>query len=89
LKQKYGDGIEVVALAVESPEDQIRSTVKSLSPDLHWAIADAGVARAFGDITAVPTLFLFDRDGKKARIVYGAPPELHDSVGKALDALMR
>ena len=89
LKQKYGDGIEVVALAVESPEDQIRSTVKSFSPDLHWAIADAGVARAFGDITAVPTLFLFDRDGRKARIVYGAPPELHDSVGKVLDELMR
>ena len=89
LKQKYGDSIEVVALAVESPEDQIRSTVKSLSPDLPWAIADAGVARAFGDITAVPTLFLFDRDGKKARIVYGAPPELHDTVGKALDELMK
>jgi thiol-disulfide isomerase/thioredoxin len=89
LKQKYGDGLEVLALAVESPEDQIRSTVKSLSPDLHWAIADAGVARAFGDITAVPTLFLFDRDGKKARIVYGAPPELHASVGKLLDELMR
>jgi thiol-disulfide isomerase/thioredoxin len=89
LKQKYGDGIEVVALAVESPEDQIRSTVKTYSPDLHWAIADARTAGEFGDITAVPTLFLFDRDGRKARIVYGAPPELHDSVGRVLDELMR
>jgi thiol-disulfide isomerase/thioredoxin len=41
LKRKYGDNLAVVALAVESPDDQIRSTVKSLSPDLGWAISDA------------------------------------------------
>lgn len=89
LKQKYGDRIEVVALAVESPEHQIRSTAKAFGPDLRWAVADADTARAFGDITAVPTLFLFDREGKKAQIVYGAPPDLHDSVRKILDELMR
>ncbi len=31
LKKKYGDNLAVLALAVESPEDQIRSTVASLS----------------------------------------------------------
>jgi thiol-disulfide isomerase/thioredoxin len=74
LKPKHGDKLAIVALAVESPEDQIHSTVNSLSPDLHWAIADAPTAQAFGDITAVPTLFLFDRSGKTSRILYGAPP---------------
>ena len=64
LQHQYGDKLAVVALAVESPEDQIRSTVKSLSPDLHWAIADAPTAAAFGDITSVPTLFLFDPRAK-------------------------
>ena len=89
LKRKYGDNIAILALAVESPEDQIRSTVSSLSPDLRWAIADAPAAQAFGDITAVPTLFLFDRSGKTSRVLYGAPPDLHDQVQKSLDALLK
>ena len=67
LKQKYGDKLAVVALAVESPEAGIRTTAASLSPDLRWAITDAATAQAFGDITAVPTLFLFDRSGKTAQ----------------------
>jgi thiol-disulfide isomerase/thioredoxin len=89
LKRKHGDDIAILALAVESPEDQIRSTVSSLSPDLHWAIADASTAQAFGDITAVPTLFLFDRSGKTSGVLYGAPPDLHDRVQKSLDSLLK
>lgn len=89
LKQKYGDRLAVVALAVESPEDQIRSTAGSLSAGLHWAIADAATAQAFGDITSVPTMFLFGRDGKTARVLYGAPPDLHEQAGKVLDELTR
>jgi thiol-disulfide isomerase/thioredoxin len=89
LKRKHGNNIAILALAVESPEDQIRSTVNSLSPDLHWAITDVPTAQSFGDITAVPTLFLFDRSGKTSRILYGAPPDLHDQVEKTLDSLLK
>jgi thiol-disulfide isomerase/thioredoxin len=89
LKHKYGDNIVILALAVESPEDGIRSTAASLSPDLRWAITDAPTARAFGDITAVPTMFLFDRSGKTARVLYGAPPDLHEQATKILDGLVR
>jgi thiol-disulfide isomerase/thioredoxin len=87
LKQKHGDKLAVVALAVESPEAQIKSVASSYSPSLHWAITDAATAQAFGDITAVPTLFLFDRNGKTAGVLYGAPPDLHDRVGEVLDRL--
>ena len=89
LKRKHGDKLAVVALAVESPEDQIRSTVASLSPDLRWAIADAKTAQGFGDITSVPTLFLFDRAGKTARVVYGAPPDLHQQAEQVLETLVK
>ena len=89
LQRKHGDNLAILALAVDSPEDQIRSTASSLSPALHWAITDAPTAQSFGDITAVPTLFLFDRSGKTSRILYGAPPELHLQVEKALDTLMK
>ena len=78
----------VVALAVESPEDKVRELAGSLSPDLHWAITDAKTAESFGDITSVPTMFLFDRNGKVASMIYGAPPDLHQQVEKTLDALV-
>jgi thiol-disulfide isomerase/thioredoxin len=89
LKGKYGDNIAIVALAVDSPEIEIRSTVRSLSPDLNWAITDAGTAQSFGDITSVPTMFLFDRSGKMARVLYGAPPDLHEQAEKTLEALLK
>jgi cytochrome c biogenesis protein CcmG, thiol:disulfide interchange protein DsbE len=89
LQRKHGDNLAILALAVESPEDQIRSTASSLSPNLRWAITDAPTAQSFGDITAVPTLFLFDRSGKTSRILYGAPPDLHAQVEKTLDTLLK
>lgn len=89
LQQKYGDKLAVVAVAVESPEEQIRSTVKTLSSDLRWAIADAPTAAAFGDITSVPTMFLFDQEGKTAKILYGAPPDLHGEAEKTLANLLK
>ncbi|HET6930067.1 MAG TPA: TlpA disulfide reductase family protein [Candidatus Acidoferrum sp.] len=89
LQRRHPDKLTVVALAVESPEDQIRSTVASLSPDLRWAITDPATAQSFGDITAVPTLFLFDRSGKAARVLYGASPDLHDQVEEQLQSLLK
>jgi len=88
LQRRHPDQLAVLALAVESPEDQIRSTVASLGPDLRWAITDSATALSFGDITAVPTLFLFDRSGKTARVLYGAPPDLHDQVEQELRNLV-
>jgi hypothetical protein len=38
---------------------------------------------------AVPTMFLFDRAGKTVHVLYGAPPDLHEQVGKYLDDLMK
>jgi hypothetical protein len=31
---------------------------------------------------------LFDSTGKTVRVVYGAPPDLHQQVGKLLDGLL-
>ena len=89
LKRRYGDNLAIVALAVESPEAGVRTTVSSLSPELHWGIADAPTAAAFGDITSVPTMFLFDRTGKTARVLYGAPPDLHEVAEKTLAELVK
>jgi hypothetical protein len=51
---------------------------------VRWAISDAKTALAFGDLISVPTLFLFDRSGKTARVLYGAPPDLHAQAEQVL-----
>lgn len=52
-------------------------------------MADAATTRAFGEVSAVPTLLLFDRDGRTARVLYGAPPDLHETAERALAALLQ
>jgi hypothetical protein len=89
LKKKYGDKVEVVALAVESPADKVKTMAVSLDPNIRWAIADAETARSFGDIGAVPTMYMFDQSGKTARILYGAPPDLHQQAEHTLETLVR
>jgi thiol-disulfide isomerase/thioredoxin len=87
VKKRFGDRLAVVALAVESPEPGAREFARSASPEIRWAAADAATAGAFGDIAAVPTLFLFGADGKAAATFYGAPPDLHERVLQALAGL--
>lgn len=89
LKKQYGDRIAVVAIAVESPDDKIREVVASHSADIRWTVANAAVAGAFGDITSVPTMFVFDREGRTARVIYGAPPDLHEQAGALIDRLLK
>ena len=88
LKRKYGDNLAILALAVESPEDKIRELAGTLSPDLRIAVTDASTAQAFGNVTSVPTMFLFGRSGKTARVLYGAPPDLHEQAGKVIESLV-
>lgn len=87
LKKKYGDNLEVLALAVESPEEQVKKTVKAVGPGPRWAISDPDTARAFGDVIAVPTMLMFDQSGKLAKALYGAPPNLHEEAEKVFSIL--
>ena len=87
VKDRKGAALDVVAFAVESPEPEVRKFAASAGSGIRWAIADAETARAFGDVAAVPMLFLFDRNGRAAATFYGAPPDLHERVEEALGAL--
>lgn len=88
LRQKYGDRVAVLALSVDSEESEVRKLSASLSGNLRWAIANAETARAFGDVVAVPTMFIFDRSGRTVQTTFGAPPDLHQSAEKTLDSLL-
>ena len=43
------------------------------------------LAKQFGDISAFPTLFLFDPTGNPVGTWLGAPPTLHDEVERAVE----
>ena len=88
LKKKHGDRLEILALAVESEEPEVRKIAASISPDLTWGMATPEIGRGFGDVTSVPTLFLFGADGKAVATFYGAPPTLHaDAEARLADLL--
>ena len=76
LGQRHGDRIGVLAFAVESPEPEVRELVESAGGAVRWALGTPELASAFGDVVAVPTLFVFDREGKTASTFYGNPPDL-------------
>jgi thiol-disulfide isomerase/thioredoxin len=88
LQKRHGDGLAVLAVAIESEEADVRKLREELALPLRWAMGDADLARAFGDVTAVPTLFLFDRDGRAAGAFYGAPPGLHAEAEAKLRSLL-
>ena len=46
------------------------------------------LVRAFGDVSAVPTLLVFDREGRSAGAFYGAPPGLHAEAEAKLAHLL-
>jgi thiol-disulfide isomerase/thioredoxin len=88
LKERHADRVTVVAVAVQSEESGVRKIASDLKLPVVWAIATPEFARAFGDVSAVPTLLMFDGKGRSAAAFYGAPPELHAQAEKALAALV-
>ncbi len=89
LKKRYGDKVVVAAVAIESEEANVRKLVGDLHLPLTWVLGQPDLVRSFGDVSAVPTLLVFDRDGKAAGAFYGAPPTLHAEAETKLAALVR
>ena len=77
LKKRHGDRLAVVTVAIESSEDDVRKTAGDLGLPFFWAMGTPETIRALGDVSAVPTLLLFDRQGRTAATFFGAPPSLH------------
>jgi thiol-disulfide isomerase/thioredoxin len=89
VQKRYGDRLAVVAVAIESDEADVRRIAASVGAPLRFAVGTPELARAFGDVTAVPTLFLFDPKGATAAAYYGAPPTLHADAQAKIEAILR
>lgn len=89
LKKKHGDDLAVVALTIESDEADVKKLAQELKLPFVWVMASPDQVRAFGDVSAVPTLLMFDREGKTAATFFGAPPGLHAEAEAKLASLLR
>ena len=87
VKKKYGDNVTVVTVAIESDPADVQKMIGSLP--VRSVMGTPELARSFGDISAVPTLFVFDRNGKTAGVFYGAPPTLHAEAEKTITTALK
>lgn len=89
LKQRYGEQVEVITVAVESEEAEVRQQIGALKHPLRVVMGTEALAASFSGITSVPTMFVFDRQGQTARVFYGAPEDLHQKAETLLRTLLK
>ena len=89
LRRRHGDRLAILAVALESDEADVRRVASGTGAPLRWAMGTPDVARAFGDVSAMPTLLLFDAQGRRAGSFFGAPPGLHAEVETKLEPLLK
>ena len=89
VKKRYGDRLAVITVAVESEEAGIRQRAAELKLPFTWVKGTPEIGRAFGDVSAVPTLLMFDRQGRTAGAYFGAPPSLHAEAETKLASLLK
>jgi thiol-disulfide isomerase/thioredoxin len=89
LKKRYGEKLVVAAVAIESEEPKVRKLVGELNLPLAWVLGSPDLVRSFGDVSAVPTLLVFDGEGRAAGAFYGAPPGLHAEAETKLASLVK
>ena len=89
LEAKYGDRIEVIAIAVDSAEADVRRMASDLKATYHIVEGTPEIISGFGDVAAVPKLFVFDRTGVRVQTFYGAPPDLHHRIEVTVEKVLK
>ena len=87
LQRAHPNRLAVVALAVDSPEAEVRKLTAKMKPSYEVVMASPEVIAPFGAVAAVPKMFIFDAAGKRARVFYGSPPDQHQKVEQALSGI--
>ena len=89
VKRRYGDRVEVVTVAIESGEPEVRKQTQSLKQPPRVVMGSEALAASFGTIGSAPTMFVFDRQGKTATVFYGAPEDLHLKAERLVNSLLK
>lgn len=89
IKKKYGDKIEIVAIAVESPEKDVRELATNLNLSFNIVMGGETEVAPFGSLSSVPRMYVFDKDGKTIGNFFGAPADLHKKVGALINRAVK
>lgn len=84
LQSQYGDRATVIAIAVDSKLEDVRRMAASFKPNYPIVMGTPEVIEAFGAVAAVPKLIVYDARGQRSKVLYGAPPDLHDRIEAAV-----
>ena len=55
----------------------------SFKPNYPIVMGTPEVIKAFGAVAAVPKLIIYDAQGRRIKVLYGAPPDLHQQIEAA------
>ncbi len=89
VKQTHGEKVVVLALALDSEIADIKKLTQALHPSVNFVSASETQIAPFGVINSVPTMLIFNQEGKFDSAFYGAPKDLHEKIGKSLDGLLK
>jgi thiol-disulfide isomerase/thioredoxin len=84
LQKKYGGRATVIAIAVDSSAEDVAKIAATLKPNYAIVTGTPEVIKAFGAVAAVPKLIVFDARGRRSKVIYGAPPDLHAQIEAAV-----
>jgi len=84
LQKKYGDRATVIAIAVDSKAEDVKKMAASFKANYPIVMGTPEVIKAFGAVAAVPKLIVYDARGRRSKVLYGAPNDLHDQIEAAL-----
>ena len=82
--QRSHSEVVVLALAVDSNPDDVQKLAASIAASYHVIFGTPELVKAFGATAAVPKLMIFGPSGQRAEVIYGAPPDLHQQIERAV-----
>lgn len=85
LQNKYKDQLQIIGMDVDDEEADVRDTVKSESINYPVALTPGAVRMAYGGITALPTVFVINQEGRVVQKHVGLfNPALYETEIRAL-----
>jgi thiol-disulfide isomerase/thioredoxin len=85
LQNKYKDQLQIIGMDVDDEEADVRDTVKSESINYPVVITPGPIRMAYGGITALPTVFVINAEGRVVQKHVGLfNPALYETEIRAL-----
>jgi thiol-disulfide isomerase/thioredoxin len=89
VQKKYAKDVSVIAIAVDSPRDQVAQMSQRVNATYDVVFGTEDIVKAFGAVAAVPKVLVFDRAGRLRHVIHGAPPDLHEQMEAAIKSASR